>query len=96
LRGRDGREIQNAGSANQQLRVLDDAVAFEDRWQQLFLNVNDDQRALGGIEGSTTAPIGTRAGSAVFIPATARLTRQARNAPMKYEASSNRNVCRSS
>ena len=49
----------------------------------------------GGIEGSTTAPIGTRAGSAVCIPATARLTRQARNAPMKYEASSNRNVCRS-
>ena len=42
--------LEDAGGADEQLRVADELFFLEDRRQKFFLDVDDDQRALVGIE----------------------------------------------
>lgn len=46
LRGRQHWQLQNIRQPDKQLRVTQQALAIMDRWQQLLLDVNDQQRAL--------------------------------------------------
>src|ERR1700733_7245508 len=50
LCGHQRGNLENAGEPDQKLGILDQQFFLEDRWEQFFLNVDDDQCALIGFE----------------------------------------------
>ena len=51
LHGGDMGNFEDTGEADEELGILDQPLSFEDRWEELLLDINNDEGAAFGIEG---------------------------------------------